>query len=1533
MKTRIIKSATKNLVFLLILFSSLNLFAANVTSVTSGNWSNPSTWSIISRTTNGTITTSTNSKTVTGTSLASFTTTLRAGNQILNTSNVVIGTVASIESNTSLTLVANASSTMNAGWNSRGVVSIDAVTISSGHTITVDANYTCASLTFAIASSNSTLNINDNCTLTSTGTVNMQTPNTNITSTLNINNGTLNCNTLITSGTIATRKTNINITNGTLDITSNYTSTNSSGTTISISGAGKLYFGGTVSSNFTLNPGSSSTITYDGSSTQTCKSATYYNLVISNAGVKTVTGSTVNNNFQIEGTASIGQSITYGTNAKLIYNTSSNRTVSSFEWPNSFSPTGGVQISNTGIITLNASKSLNTDAELTIDVGSSLVTSNYSLTFNGDFINNGNFNAGSSSIEITGNQMNQYIGKLTTTSTITFSKTTGTASFTGDVSADLLTLNSGNGILNLGSSVFSHQFNSIRLTNNTLNGGNSITNITSVFSKTNGIFIPGNSTINFTNVSPQIEVGDYYNLILSGSGTYVLPALNVSSDFTIKGSVNFTTTADVLVDGNMNVEEMGVFTCSANSLTINGNLIIGDDLESESFFNISSIVGTKTIHQDFTIKAGGTFSNYINEDVTIGGNFDNNWTSELGSGKYTFTGTNKTINSTNALTFKNLEIIGSITNLITITLQEVLSGTGSLINSGTIYFTGNQNHSISLLDAYSNPNSVNYISSTSHNIINTDYYHLEISGTGNHIISSDIDIIGNFTISGDAILSLNTNLFVGGDFTINSNGKFNFASNVICTFSGNITNSGFGIMDFSNGTVHLNGNSSQSILNEVSNENLFYNLILSGNGIKTFWKKNTINSSLLLNAGTQLQIGNSSTLNLNCSVSGTGKILGSSSSINNLTSLEFSKSNDNIGDIYIDNTNRYFNNISVKNNCTVTLDDFGIYNSLILTSGKLIVSNKIDISSSNNTPISKTSGYLEMGSTSTLSFGEINSNSVAFTLPNSLFESTPTFKNINFNRNTNLSLGTNFINLTGTLTITQGNLESNDKLTLKSDANGTARVAAISNTSYGVIGNVNVERFIPGGPGKRKWRFLSFATNDISLMSLTQLIDDILITAPTGAAGGFDINPLNPANTASLRTYTESTTGAASNGWTDPNSINNNIATGVGFEVFVRGSRTLTNPYLNWTEPDNVTIDYTGILNKGDITKTLSYTNTNNSTSDGFNLVGNPYASAIDFESGNLTKTNIQNKFWSYNPNTGLYGIYDATLHTGTNSITQYIASSQGFFVKATAANPSITFKETCKSDNPGNNYFKSNSSSQNILPILKIGVSNDSTFIDETLLVLDENASALGEDEHDAYKWFNDALNIYTLSKDNINLNIDARNYPTAIDTIPLAVFSYNGNEVMTTHHQISFSGLESIPSSTDVVLWDKYLNTYTNCKIYPQYNFMITSDNSSYGKNRFAILIGDVNIGIDNTNFSDKLILYPNPSSSILNITTSSNWDNKTFEYKIIDQSGRIILQDSTSINHQHAEINVSSIHSGIYIIEVISKDSILRRKFIKQ
>lgn len=1534
MKTRIIKSTRNLIIILFTLFFSKSIEAATVTSVTSGNWGSPTTWSITSRASNGTIAASTNSKTVTGTALSNFKTTLRAGNQILNTSNAVIGTVASIESNTSLTLVANASSAMNnAGWNSRGVVSIDGVVIASGHTITMNTTDTCASLTFAAASSNTTMNFNDNTRLTVTGTVIMQNPNSNFVTTLNINNGALTCNALTTSGTLATRRTNINIINGSLDINGTYSSSNVAGTTIIISGTGSINFGGTVSSSFTFTPGTSSTVIYDGSSIQTCKQATYNNLTLSGSGVKTTTSCTVNNILQIEGSATLSTAVSYGTAAGLVYNTAISRTASSSEWPTTFSGTQGVEIKNTGVITLNTAKIMGVSATLKINESSSLSTNNFNLTFNGNFINNGTLNAGTSNIFIEGSQASQEIGKINTSGNIDCSKSSGLATFTGNIACKKLSTVQTGSLLSLGSVTNVHELDTIHLSRGTIYGGSSTTTVRkSIISTNGGFFEPEASTLIFNGTSQTNDWGEYYNLILNG-GPFTFPALSITGDFTIKGSTSFTNSADVSVTGNLNIQENGQFNCAGYNTTVNGNLTVGDNINAPSVLNFStSNSGIKSFNGDLIIKSGATFNNIINDEISIGGNLINNGTLITGTSKYTFTGTNKSINSQSAIGFNFLEINGVITNSSIIYIDNILSGIGTLINTDTIFFTSISDHTISTLDASSYPNYIYYTGAGSQNIINTDYYHLELSGSGNKTIQANTNtIFGNLHLTGDNILVLNYDISIAGNLNITGNANFSIAANVICKISGNLQNNGIGTMNLSSGTVHLDGDSVQNIQNELG-DIIFSNLILSG-GTKILINSTTINSTLQLNNNSSLQVGYGTTLNLNCIVSGTGKIVGSNCSFENLSKIEFSKSNSNIGTVNIDKTLNYFYDVSILNNCTVTLDSFGIYNSLNLTSGTLIVSKNIDISSSNSIPINKTNGYLEMASTSTMSFGAGQTSSSPFTLPNSLFASIPTFKNFSLNRISDLTLGTNEIILTGTLTISLGNLVSNGKLTLKSDVNGTARVATISNTNYGVIGNVNVERFIPGGPGKRKWRFLSFATSDNSLMSLNQLIDDILITAPAGAAGGFDINPLNPANTASLRTYTESTTGAASNGWTDPSSINNNIATGVGFEVFVRGTRTLTNPYLNWTEPDNVTIDYTGVLNKGDITKTLSYTNTNNSTADGFNLVGNPYASAIDFESGNLTKNNIQNKFWSYNPNTGLYGIYDATLHTGTNSITQYIASSQGFFVKATATNPFITFKETCKSDNPGNNYFKSNSSSQNVLPILKIGISNDSSFTDETLLVFDENASALGEDEHDAYKWFNDALNIYTLSSDQINLNIDARNTPRAIDTIKLAVYSYNGSEIMSTHHQINFSGLESLAASTDVVLWDKYLNTYTNCKVYNQYDFMITSDNASYGKNRFVLLIGDVNIGLSTNQNLTNIVLYPNPAKNIIHLNTSNSLENKEISYSIFDQSGRIVLEGGNTITNLQSSINISSLQLGIYWVEIYIEDKVVRKKFIKQ
>ncbi|MGL2987209.1 T9SS sorting signal type C domain-containing protein [Flavobacterium sp. RSSA_27] len=92
---------------------------------------------------------------------------------------------------------------------------------------------------------------------------------------------------------------------------------------------------------------------------QTVSTGTYNNLILSGSGTKTTTGVTVNGILSMEGTATASVVPTYGTAATLQYNTVTARTTG-VEWPSTFSGTGGVVIKNTGVITLNNAKTMNT---------------------------------------------------------------------------------------------------------------------------------------------------------------------------------------------------------------------------------------------------------------------------------------------------------------------------------------------------------------------------------------------------------------------------------------------------------------------------------------------------------------------------------------------------------------------------------------------------------------------------------------------------------------------------------------------------------------------------------------------------------------------------------------------------------------------------------------------------------------------------------------------------------------------------------------------------------------------------------------------------------------------------------------------------------------------------------------------------------------------------------------------------------------------------------------------------------------------
>ena len=502
----------------------------------------------------------------------------------------------------------------------------DNVYIERGYTVTVTANAACTNLYFSTATTGNlgTLTINNGVTLTVSGEVTLNNAPSDDVSAIISGAGTLSCanlnignntdpsssfgKTVVHSLTSTITQLNIsqNLTvksrytlfffffynycngifiqnSGTVTVngsvvTNNENSGNSStltlgnfSPTLNIAGSTPFNLSGTGTNTITLN-GTSATVNYNGAAQQIL-ATTYTNLTLSGTGAKTFPSgtTTVNNVLSIENgtnTNTFTGTLAYGTSATLQYNAgTSNRTVST-EWPATFSSTGGVIVKGTGTITLNEAKTLGLSVPLNITAGATLATSNYAMTFGGDFINNGTFTAGSSNITIANTATTQSIAGFTTTGNVSMTKTSGTATFTGNVSAAGFSLNGTGGTLNCGSGL-THTFTgTFDITAGTLQGGSSTIKINGTPGTLTGSWEEGTSTVDYGGASQIIFATTYYNLVFS-SGT---KSLSASANISIKG--NFTNNA--------------TFTYGTSTVTFNGTSpqTIGGS-KATTFYNLT----------------------------------------------------------------------------------------------------------------------------------------------------------------------------------------------------------------------------------------------------------------------------------------------------------------------------------------------------------------------------------------------------------------------------------------------------------------------------------------------------------------------------------------------------------------------------------------------------------------------------------------------------------------------------------------------------------------------------------------------------------------------------------------------------------------------------------------------------------------------------------------------------------------------------------------------------------------------------------
>jgi Passenger-associated-transport-repeat len=264
---------------------------------------------------------------------------------------------------------------------------------------------------------------------------------------------------------------------------------------------------------------------------------------------------------------------------------------------------------------------------------------------------------------------------------------------------------------------------------------------------------------------------------------------------------------------------------------------------------------------------------------------------------------------------------------------------------------------------------------------------------------------------------------------------------------------------------------------------------------------------------------------------------------------------------------------------------------------------------------------------------------------------TATLNNLTLNKTSGTAtLTSSRQDLTGTLTLTSGTLAAGGFLTLKSNASGTARVASHGLSTGTVTGNVVVERFIPStGSRKKQWRMMGFpysaaiTPGDVSGIGISY-------------SGSQTMMLFNENNDNGV--YGNSTT--RNGGYAPLGAASAPIAAGRGVATWIYGDHTATP--ATGTLGADLTISSQGPLNEsgGDVT-IAGVTN----AVKGWNLVGNPFASTIDWNLILAASTNVASTLYRWDPQLEGWSQYNQSGGSIGASASQYIESGGGFFIKA----------------------------------------------------------------------------------------------------------------------------------------------------------------------------------------------------------------------------------------------------------------------------
>jgi rhamnogalacturonan endolyase len=525
----------------------------------------------------------------------------------------------------------------------------------------------------------------------------------------------------------------------------------------------------------------------------------------------------------------------------------------------------------------------------------------------------------------------------------------------------------------------------------------------------------------------------------------------------------------------------------------------------------------------------------------------------------------------------------------------------------------------------------------------------------------------------------------------------------------------------------------------------------------------------------------------------------------------------------------------------------------------------------------------------------------------------------------NLTVGTATASLTGPVQVAKtlvlnGNLTTNDNLTLGSNAAGTALV--VNNGAAVATGNVTVQRYLDPSvnPGLGYRHYASpVGTSTVGDLTTTGFSPEI------SQAAAYNNSP-TPGSTTPFPTV-----------FGYDQALVNRTTTYVGFDKGFFAPSALTTPLVPGRGyavniGSGELVDFVGSLNNGPVSVAVARNaaGTLDAADAGWQFLGNPYPAPLNYSLVDAADRNgFEAAIYVYSSTSQYQGQYRAYVNGVGNPV---LPVAQGFFARVATPGTSatFTFRNSQRLTSPDATAFQRSAADSRPQVQLDLGAATGPA--DTFYAYAETGASSAFDATYDATKLLNPrGLNLASLAG-GTKLAIDGRAAFTATTAIALAVGVPAAGS-----YSLSARAFHNLPTGLVPYLHDSQTGQTVLLTVGTRYAFSVTpAEAATTIAGRFTLQFSPlVTLATTPSLSITEVTVHPNPAHARFTVQVPPVAAAPSVQAELLNTLGQAVRRQSAALPVTGATLTVETtgLAPGVYVLRLQAGTNIVTKRVVVQ